>query len=303
MLLLFICLVVGFLLQKIPQLRVHAPHRLNQFVLYISLPAIILLKTRDIPISSEAIVPIVMPVLTFALSFLVFYFWGKTHDWSRGKIGATILLAGLGNTSFIGFPLIKAFYGEDYITYGLMVDQGGSFITVSSFGLIVASVFSGNRVQVKAILKKIFLFPTTVAFFLALACLHWDYPESLKSVFSSLGSLLGPVAMLAIGLQLSLGQLKHFKNEIYSIISFKMILTPLLYLGVAWAFFEIKKPVIQITLFESLMPPMITAGIIAQEYGLEPKMAPNIVGVGILLAFVLAPLWYFLLQMSLPSFH
>lgn len=296
MLLLFICLVVGFFLQKIPHLRAHGPHCLNQFILYVSLPAIILLKARHIPISTEAIVPIAMPVLTFALSFLVFYYWGKTHGWSRGKMGATILLAGLGNTSFIGFPLIKAFYGEDYITYGLMVDQGGSFITVSSFGLIVASVFSGNRVQASAILKKIFLFPTTVAFFLALVCLHWEYPETLKIVFSFLGSLLGPVALLSIGLQLSFAQLISFKKEIVSIIGFKMVLTPLLYLGLAWIFFEIQKPVIQITLFESLMPPMITAGIIAQEYGLEPKMAPNIVGVGILIAFVLAPLWYFLLQ-------
>lgn len=296
MTLLFAYLVLGYLIQRFSFVKTQGPFYLNKFVLYVSLPAIIFLKTRDIPISTEALIPIFMPVLNFALSFFTFYFLGKKYNWSRGKTGATILLAGLGNTSFLGFPLIRHFYGEDYITYGLMVDQGGSFITVSTVGLIVASVFSGNRINFKTITKKVLFFPTTIAFVLALICIRWDYPQVVESTCSYLGDLLGPAALIAIGLQLSFTQIKSYKKEIVSILSFKMFGFALLCLLIALIFFDVQSPLIQITLFEAMMPPMITAGIIAQEYGLEKEMAPNIVGSGIIAVFALAPLWFWLLK-------
>ena len=110
MTLLILYFLSGFLAQKIKAIPASTSGWLNKFILYISLPAIIFLKARDIPLTQEAIIPISMPVVSFIFSFLVFHFWGTYKKWPKDKIGCLILLGGLGNTSFLGFPLIEYFW-------------------------------------------------------------------------------------------------------------------------------------------------------------------------------------------------
>jgi predicted permease len=40
---------------------------------------------------------------------------------------------------------------------------------------------------------------------------------------------------------------------------------------------------------------MITGGIIAMTYGLDPRLAASLLGVGIPLSFLTLPAWYWLL--------
>ncbi len=52
----------------------------------------------------------------------------------------------------------------------------------------------------------------------------------------------------------------------------------------------------RVTIFESAMPPMIVGGIVAMEYGLNPRLAALMVGVGIPLSFVTLTIWWWILQ-------
>jgi len=52
-----------------------------------------------------------------------------------------------------------------------------------------------------------------------------------------------------------------------------------------------------VTIFESAMPPMITAGAVAIMAGLAPRLSAAMVGYGILFAFVSLPIVYQLLQL------
>jgi len=65
----------------------------------------------------------------------------------------------------------------------------------------------------------------------------------------------------------------------------------LLYRGM----FGLEGVAVEVTLFEAAMPPMITAGIVAEQYGLEPGLANMLVAGGILLSFVTLPLWVMML--------
>jgi predicted permease len=55
--------------------------------------------------------------------------------------GCLILTAGLGNTSFLGFPIIEALYGQEGMKTAILVDQPGTFVVLSTLGIIVATMY------------------------------------------------------------------------------------------------------------------------------------------------------------------
>ena len=71
--LLFLCLVLGVALQKVPQFPKNAYQSLNQYVIYVSLPALALYYIPKITISLALLYPLGIAWLGFGLSFVFFY--------------------------------------------------------------------------------------------------------------------------------------------------------------------------------------------------------------------------------------
>jgi len=78
-------------------------------------------------------------------------------------------------------------------------------------------------------------------------------------------------------------------------LAYKLVLAPLLMLGVAVFLFGNTGPVAQVTIFEAAMPPMVLGGILATDNGLDPKLASLLISVGTPLAFLTLPVWHWLL--------
>jgi predicted permease len=76
------------------------------------------------------------------IGFVVaFYCFGKKYGWS--KIDWLLNLnCRAGNTSFLGFPIIEALYGQEGMKTAILVDQPGTFVVLSTLGIIVATMYS-----------------------------------------------------------------------------------------------------------------------------------------------------------------
>ena len=74
-----------------------------------------------------------------------------------------------------------------------------------------------------------------------------------------------------------------------------MIVAPLIIIGIAIAL-HLQGITPQIAVFEAAVAPMITAGVLADQYNLNPKLANLMVCSGVLISFVTTGLWYFVLQ-------
>ncbi len=59
--------------------------------------------------------------LRFRFFFMMFY--SKSKGYSRRSRSTLELASGYSNTSFIGFPLISAFYGEGLLSIAIICDQ------------------------------------------------------------------------------------------------------------------------------------------------------------------------------------
>ncbi|MCL9804971.1 AEC family transporter [Flavobacterium amniphilum] len=297
-LLVFVCMFLGFFLRKNPAFPPLSYKTLNQFVIYISLPSIALYYIPKLEISTKLLFPLGIAWLGFALSFVFFSVFGRLFNWSKKLTGCLIITAGLGNTSFVGFPLVEAVYGKEGLKTAIIVDQPGSFVVVSTLAILVATLFSRGKTSSSEILKKVLLFPPFIAFSFAvlLNCITMDFPEILQSVFQRLGSTVTPIALVAVGMQLDFDlKSKHWKFLSLGLF-FKLFLMPAFFYTLYVLILKANGPEIQVSLFESAMAPMITGTIVASTYGLKPKLSSMMVGFGIPVSFLTLVFWYYVLK-------
>jgi malate permease and related proteins len=290
------CFAVGVLLHQSRRMPVNTPAVLNSFIIHVSLPALTLLYVHNLKISGDVGLMAAMAWIYFALAAGFFWLIGRWLNLPRRTVGALILTGGLGNTSYLGLPMIEAYYGHEGLASGIIVDQLGSFLVLSTLGVIVAGIYSSGRPTVGAMAKRIALFPPFIALLLALLLIPAEYPEWLTIVLKRLGDTLAPLALVSVGFQLRLGHLAGNGRNLSIGLGFKLILAPLVLFLLYVPLLGAHGQAIQITLFEAAMPPMITAAILATEHDLDPHLATLMVAIGMVLSFATLPVWWWLMQ-------
>lgn len=296
--LLFLCLFLGIIIRRFQVFPLNAHLTLNQFIIYITLPALSLYYIPEIIIDRNLLLPIGVAWICFIGSVILFWSLGKILGWSDKLTGCLILMAGLGNTAFIGYPVMEAIYGSEGLKTAILVDQPGSFMVVSTLGIVVAVIFSKGKTSVENILIRIFSFPPFLTFIVAvtmnLAGIHFNEP--LKEVLERLGSTVAPLALISVGMQLKIERhSQHWKFLILGL-TYALIISPaIIYLLYVWVF-NAKGITIQISILQAAMAPMITPSIIAAAYNLKPKLANMMIGVGIPISFITITIWYFFIN-------
>lgn len=295
-LLLFICLFAGIMLRRVPAVSANAAQTLNQFVIYVSLPAMTLFYIPKISIGLDLLYPLGIAWIGFGLSFVFFWTLGRMLGWSRKLTACLILLGGLGNTSFVGFPIIEALFGPEGLKTAIVVDQPGSFLVMATLGIGVASAYSRGTTSKAEIVKKIVFFPPFVAFVISMLMngFGYDFANILQSAFEKMGKTVSPVALVAVGLQLKLSVDRHFKFALLGLF-FKLMLMPAFFVLLYKMILGQSGFVIDVSLIESAMAPMITASVLASNYNLKPKLASLMIGIGIPLSLLTIGFWYWLL--------
>ncbi len=294
--LIVLAIFLGYFLNKLKVFPTNAPDTLNKFVIYISLPAMILYQIPKITVSFDLIIPIIVAWTVMSLSAIVILILSKVFTFSKEITGSLLLVGIMGNTSFLGIPIINAYYGQSALPYVIVYDQLGSFLALATFGTFIASYYSSkSQISFKKILFKIFTFPPFISLILALFLINIGYHSIINDVLNSLGQTIVPIALFAVGLQL---QLKLPKKELLpfsTALGVKLIISPLLAFTFCYLFFT-KSQVVEISIIEAGMGPMITAGVVASMAGLAPRLTSSIVAYGILLAFFTTGILFKLLQ-------
>jgi malate permease and related proteins len=294
--LIFTCLGIGVLLRNLRSFPKGAHLPLNQVILYVPLPALALLNIPFVEWSLGLISLCLMPWLAFALAFVFFTTLGKKRGWSSSLVGCLILTAGFSNTSFVGFPIIEAIFGKEGLPYAILIDQPGTFLLCSTLGVYLASHFSSGKMPIRALLGKVITFPFFIAFFLALilSLFGWRPEGHLKDILERLSSLLTPLALIAVGLQLGWSDVWVERKNLMIGLGYKLLLSPFI-IFLVYRLIPLPTKVYDITVMESAMAPMITSSLLAATHGLEPRLAGMMVGVGIPLSFLTLGFWYFVL--------
>ena len=289
---LFACLSIGMGLRQFNRVPDQAHVSINAFIINVSLPAVTLLQIHAVHLNRSLLYAALMPWLLFAASALLFWYLGRALKLSRPTTGALAVLGGLGNTSFIGLPMIESFYGVAGIPVGIIIDQLGSYLALSTIGILVICSYSDSSVSNREIVKRIATFPPLLGLLIALALIPVSYPGWIIGVLSRLAGTLAPLALVSIGLQLRFGGLAGKRAPLVMGLGCKLVVGPLLILIIYAGVMGLHGRTTQVTLFEAAMAPQIGGAIVATQYGLDAQLISLMVGIGTILSFLTLPLWW-----------
>jgi len=294
--LLIFCLLAGMILRWTGRFPEGTPAALNGFVIHISLPAAAILHIHTLQLDRSMAFTPLMAWLLFGAGWLFFHFAGKLFSLPQRTIGALVLVGGLGNTSFVGLPMIEAYYGREWLGVGILADQLGTFMTLATLGILAATVYSSGNASVRQMAQKVLFFPPFQALLLAIILRPVPFPDWTVTVLRKLADTITPLALASVGFQLRFTSLQGLRTRLALGLGYKLLLGPLLIAGLYIGLLGLRGTPIQVTIFEAAMAPMITAGIIAIDHDLDPPLVTMMLGIGIPLSFATLPLWAMLLR-------
>ncbi len=295
-LLLFVCLAAGVALRASGRVPDNAHQAINGFIINVALPALTLQQIHGIHLHSNLVFPILMPWLMFVGVSASMWLIGRRLGLAIATTGALILTAGLANTSFVGVPMIESFYGASYMSIGLLIDQLGTYLVLSTLGIAIACICSRGTASVREMAHRVATFPPLIALMLALLLMPVTYPPIVSDILQRLGGTLAPLALVSVGLQLRIGVLRGRLSPLALGLGVKLLLAPLLLAIIYLELFRQTGSVARVTLFESAMGPQIGGAIVATQYGLDPPLVTLMVGIGSVIAFLTLPIWWYMLQ-------
>ncbi len=298
---LVVSLVLGILLRQVKSIPPNAPATLGALILYVPLPAVCLLSLPDLRWEWSLISLALVAWIVFGVAWLLVKQLGQRWRLSQDLLGCLILTAGFCNSAFVGFPVIEALLGRAALTSAIFLDQSGSFLIVSSFGIYVALSYSSGTIQKGILFKKILLFPPFIAFLAGLgagAC-GWRAEGIPREVLERLAGLLTPLALISVGLQLQWRNLQEELRFLSLGLGYKLLVAPLVILSL-YAAAGVDREIVKVSVLEAGMAPMITSSILAASHNLRPRLAGLMVGVGVPLSFLTLGFWYLVLNYLYP---
>jgi predicted permease len=107
-----VCIIAGMVFKATKSIHPDAHKGINTWILYLALPAVSFKYLPKVQWTTEMLFPIAATFLISVFCFFYVMFYSKSRGYSRRSRSTLELASGYSNTSFIGFPLISAFYGE-----------------------------------------------------------------------------------------------------------------------------------------------------------------------------------------------
>jgi predicted permease len=285
MILIIVSFIAGALLKRFRVMPENAHTVLNNFIIYVSLPALVIKSLRIIPMTPAYFSAALMPWIMFLIAAILFLALERFRIFNRPTALALMITAGLANTSFVGIPVIEALYGKQYVPVGVIIDQMGTFLLVSLVVIPLVDFLRIGEFSLRVAVRNLFVFPPFIALLLAFVFQYLRPIELVYAVADRLADTLAPLALVSVGLQWQLSSLKNFAKELSLGLGYKLVLAPL----IIWFIYssagyipDLRK----IVVLEAAMGPMITGGIIAMQKGLNPPLVAAMLSLGIPLSLL-----------------
>ena len=284
-------LALGMVFARLRVFPDNAADVLKRVVLYVCLPAAVLTYVPRLHVDASLLGVVVTPWVLTAATIALVGLATRLFGFRRDEHAVLLLCVALCNSSFIGYPMVRALLGEHALPYAVVYDQFGTFVLLSTFGLYVLARYGGDAPPTaREIGLRILKFPPVWALLVGLTLMPEQPPAWIGGALQKLADALLPLVMLAVGLTI---QLKLPRDEVKPLavgLLLRLLVMPALALPLSLAF-GMSGEMLQANVLESAMPTMITAAALAISHQLAPRLAAALVGYGILLSLATLPMW------------
>ncbi len=286
---------LGMLFARLRALPDNAAETLNKVVLYVCLPAAVLTYVPRLQLDASLLGLMATPWLLMLATWALVSLATRVFGFARDVHAVLLICVALANSSFIGYPMVRALLGDAALPYAVVYDQFGTFLLLSTFGLLVLARYSGDRPPTAVqVLGRIGRFPPLWALLFALLLMPAQPPSWIGTALKQLADAMLPLVMLAVGLSIQLRLRREELRPLAVGLLLKLLVLPALALPLSWAL-GMQGLMLKANVLESAMPTMITAAALAISHRLAPRLAAALVGYGIVLSLVTLPAWMWVL--------
>ncbi len=286
---------LGMLFARLRALPESAPETLNKVVLYVCLPAAVLTYVPRLQLDSSLLGLMATPWLLMLATWALVSLATRVFGFARDVHAVLLICVALANSSFIGYPMVRALLGDAALPYAVVYDQFGTFLLLSTFGLLVLARYSGDRPPAaRQVLARIARFPPLWALLFAVLLMPAQPPAWIGTALKQLADAMLPLVMLAVGLSIQLRLRREELKPLAVGLLLKLLVLPALALPLSWAL-GMQGLMLKANVLESAMPTMITAAALAISHRLAPRLAAALVGYGIVLSLLTLPAWMWVL--------
>ncbi len=287
---LMLVILAGFVVHRLKILPAETTMVLNKFLVNISFPLVIFLgiAKSDLSKINDFLPFVLINCAIISAAYVVVFLIGKLLKLNYARSGALVLGAVTGNIAFMGFPVIKGFFGTAHVEFAYMYIIVFS-MTLAFVGLTLVELSQDDqKIDFKKILKKGLLNPLTMSAILGTIALllQIKFPAVVLDPATSLSQVTTPLALFSIGGFISANfKLQEIKLTLLAVV-IKLALLPLLVLVVYSLFKGDVQTAFTVSVMQAAMPTSLTELAIASEYKLDGKIASST----ILLTTLLSPL-------------
>ncbi|MBB5173800.1 AEC family transporter [Texcoconibacillus texcoconensis] len=263
--------------------KIQATHHVKEFIAFVvinlALPGVVVYSIFQVNFDAQMWRQLAI-VLACALALNVIgmalgYGTGKTLKYTDNEARQLAIMSGIGNTGFIGVPLIIMLFGPAAGVFAAIYDAG-TVLTVFSIGVILLQQEKFRLRQLKAMINPPLV---TLIVSIMIVSLGGTIPTYIFELSEILSSLAAPMAMIYIGMLISewtpdlAEKLKHdYWRFITAAVTIKAILAPTIAFTFL-LFIDLPSQVKQVIVIQACMPTFITAAVIIARYTANAKLA------------------------------
>lgn len=278
---------IGFACGKFKRLPDSGLAWMNFFLLYVSLPALFFRIMSKTPFEELNNLPFV--IVTTSATATAFFFSGFLGRLLGGlttrQSGMAALAGGYGNIGYMGPGLALAVFGAPAAVPTALIFCFDTIFLFSAVPLAMA-LTSGQRrpllPTIVTVIREIVFHPLIVAAYLGAlaAALHVQLPVALDGMLQFLQNAAAPVALFALGVTVALRPLGRVPWEMPGLISVKLIVHPLLVIGLMTLFGPFPPEWAATAVLMAALPPALNVFVIARQYDtwVEPASVAVLLG-------------------------
>ena len=284
-----VMIFLGYIAKRIGLLSINDVESLIKIVINIAMPCMVFnaLYTADMSIFSQVTI---MPFIGLITGFIVgtaVYLILKFKKYPKKRIWTIVITVIMGNTAFVGFPILLGIYGNQGLIRGIFFDIS-SIVVFLIMSFILMMVFGGS---IKKALKKILTFPPLWAVILGIGfnLLHIPIGSIPTTVINYLAGAAIPLIMIALGLSLRLNGLKWNFNTIISTSIIKLLIYPLVAFCVI-TLLGLTGLNHNVGVIEAAMPSGMLILVLAITYDLDFRLASDCIFTNTIFSLITIPI-------------
>ncbi len=285
---LFIIMILGYILAKKNILDKEISSKISWLVVNVSLPMIIVASVYGKEGS-------ILDVMDYFLAGIVFYavvpviafLICKILKIKKENMGIYQFMLIFSNCSFMGYPVLKATFGDEAIFLSSIFNLPFNIVAFSYGVYLISSNGENNKFQPKKLLNV-----GIIASILALVIYtcHIKLPTVIIDTCNMFGDITTPLSMIVLGISLAQVPIKDLfcEYKIYPITIIRLIVIPLLTYFIMSKIFD-NQMLIGIATGTAAMPVATMCVMLANQYKGDEKLASIGVVISTLCSIITIP--------------